>query len=174
MQLNLTGFLNGRNARSFMGELWDLLVSAQESVTGIPETFLQQKKDQIKKRLVIISFHFYNDWNLKDLYMINTYCMIIVKCDSDNDIICNFHLLNIQEICRTFTWQIFLQYLFFYTIFIIYDLITIFSTYVIIKVLVLCTSLPLATLISITWSFLEMHEQLNCYILTFNEMFSWI
>ncbi|KAG5347174.1 SRRM1 protein, partial [Acromyrmex charruanus] len=57
MQINLTGFLNGRNARSFMGELWDLLVSAQESVTGIPEAFLQQKKDQIKKRLVIISFH---------------------------------------------------------------------------------------------------------------------
>lgn len=55
MQINLTGFLNGRNARSFMGELWDLLVSAQESVTGIPEAFLQQKKDQIKKRLVIIS-----------------------------------------------------------------------------------------------------------------------
>ncbi|KMQ91333.1 proactivator polypeptide, partial [Lasius niger] len=51
MQINLTGFLNGRNARSFMGELWDLLVSAQESVTGIPEAFLQQKKDQIKKRL---------------------------------------------------------------------------------------------------------------------------
>lgn len=59
MQINLTGFLNGRNARSFMGELWDLLVSAQESVTGIPEAFLQQKKDQIKKRLVIITFHFY-------------------------------------------------------------------------------------------------------------------
>lgn len=56
MQINLTGFLNGRNARSFMGELWDLLVSAQESVTGIPEAFLQQKKDQIKKRLVIINF----------------------------------------------------------------------------------------------------------------------
>lgn len=55
MQINLTGFLNGRNARSFMGELWDLLVSAQESVTGIPEAFLQQKKDQIKKRLVITS-----------------------------------------------------------------------------------------------------------------------
>lgn len=59
MQINLTGFLNGRNARSFMGELWDLLVSAQESVTGIPEAFLQQKKDQIKKRLVITSFHLY-------------------------------------------------------------------------------------------------------------------
>lgn len=52
MQINLTGFLNGKNARSFMAELWDLLVSAQESVTGIPEVFLQQKKDQIKKRLV--------------------------------------------------------------------------------------------------------------------------
>lgn len=59
MQINLTGFLNGRNARSFMGELWDLLVSAQESVTGIPEAFLQQKKDQIKKRLVIIRFYLY-------------------------------------------------------------------------------------------------------------------
>lgn len=59
MQINLTGFLNGRNARSFMGELWDLLVSAQESVTGIPLAFLQQKKDQIKKRLVIINFHSY-------------------------------------------------------------------------------------------------------------------
>lgn len=54
MQINLTGFLNGINARSFMGELWDLLVSAQESVTGIPEAFLQQKKDQIKKRMVCI------------------------------------------------------------------------------------------------------------------------
>lgn len=55
MQINLTGFLNGINARSFMGELWDLLVSAQENVSGIPEAFLQQKKDQIKKRLVSIS-----------------------------------------------------------------------------------------------------------------------
>lgn len=59
MQINLTGFLNGRNARSFMCELWDLLVSAQESVTGIPEAFLQQKKDQIKKRLVTINFYNY-------------------------------------------------------------------------------------------------------------------
>lgn len=60
MQINLTGFLNGRNARSFMGELWDLLVSAQENDTGIPEAFLQQKKDQIKKRLVnIFSKHIF-------------------------------------------------------------------------------------------------------------------
>lgn len=52
MQINLTGFLDGKNARLFMGELWDLLVSAQENDTGIPEAFLQQKKDQIKRRLV--------------------------------------------------------------------------------------------------------------------------
>lgn len=58
MQINLTGFLNGKNARSFMGELWDLLVSAQDNDTGIPEAFLQQKKDQIKKRLVNIFFQF--------------------------------------------------------------------------------------------------------------------
>ena len=60
MQINLTGFLNGKNARQFMGELWDLLVSAQDNDTGIPEAFLQQKKDQIKKRLVIIQNNFYS------------------------------------------------------------------------------------------------------------------
>lgn len=59
MQINLTGFLNGKNARSFMGELWDLLVSAQESLTGIPEAFLQEKKDQIKRRMVIIIRFYY-------------------------------------------------------------------------------------------------------------------
>ena len=30
MQINLTGFLNGKNARIFMGELWALLNSAQK------------------------------------------------------------------------------------------------------------------------------------------------
>lgn len=52
-----------------MGELWDLLVSAQESVTGIPEAFLQQKKDQIKKRLVIIKFLLYNSTRIKELFV---------------------------------------------------------------------------------------------------------
>lgn len=50
MQINLTGFLNGRNARQFMEELWALLLSAQESETGIPEEFIQQKKEEILKR----------------------------------------------------------------------------------------------------------------------------
>lgn len=55
MQINMTGFLNGRNAREFMGELWELLVSAQENISGIPEVFLEQKKEEIKKRQVCLS-----------------------------------------------------------------------------------------------------------------------
>jgi len=40
----MTGFLNGRNAREFMNELWALLLAAQESETGIPPEFINQKK----------------------------------------------------------------------------------------------------------------------------------
>lgn len=54
MQINLTGFLDGKNARLFMGELWELLLSAQASENGIPESFTQQKKEEIKKRMVCI------------------------------------------------------------------------------------------------------------------------
>lgn len=62
MQINLTGFLNGRNARLFMDELWNLLLNAQASESGIPDSFVQQKKEEIKKRLVskfTIHFLFY-------------------------------------------------------------------------------------------------------------------
>jgi serine/arginine repetitive matrix protein 1 len=52
MQINLTGFLNGKNARLFMSDLWELLLSAQDSVSGIPGQFLEQKKEEIKKRMV--------------------------------------------------------------------------------------------------------------------------
>ena len=34
MQINLTGFVNGKNARIFMGELWALLASAQATESG--------------------------------------------------------------------------------------------------------------------------------------------
>lgn len=50
MQINLTGFLNGKNARIFMGELWTLLDSAQKSESGIPQQILDQKKEELKKR----------------------------------------------------------------------------------------------------------------------------
>lgn len=63
MQINLTGFLNGKNARLFMGELWELLLSAQASDNGIPESFTQQKKEEIKKRMVCT--------NCKVLFMMN-------------------------------------------------------------------------------------------------------
>lgn len=60
MQINLTGFLNGKNARLFMGELWELLLSAQASENGIPESFTQQKKEEIKKRMVSVLYFFLN------------------------------------------------------------------------------------------------------------------
>ena len=52
MQINLTGFLNPKNARIFMGELWELLCSAQDNIGGIPAKFVEQKKEEIKKRQV--------------------------------------------------------------------------------------------------------------------------
>lgn len=52
MQMNLTGFLNAKNARVFMQELWELLLSAQENIGGIPAKFLEQKKEEIKLRQV--------------------------------------------------------------------------------------------------------------------------
>lgn len=53
MQINLTGFLDGKNAREFMSELWSLLISAEDSTDGIPALILEQKKDELKKRMVI-------------------------------------------------------------------------------------------------------------------------
>ena len=51
MQINLTGFLNGSKAREFMGELWQLLYSAQNSKTGIPEQLIQAKAADILQRV---------------------------------------------------------------------------------------------------------------------------
>jgi len=54
MQMNMTGFLNAKNARTFIQELWELLLSAQENIGGIPAVFLEQKKEEIKMRQVKI------------------------------------------------------------------------------------------------------------------------
>lgn len=48
MQINLTGFLE-KNTQQFILELWKLLLSAQDSVSGIPKQFLEQKKQEILK-----------------------------------------------------------------------------------------------------------------------------
>lgn len=54
MQLNLTGFLHGKNARLFMQDLWDLLISAQENTSGIPTVFLEKKKEELRLKKVIL------------------------------------------------------------------------------------------------------------------------
>ena len=50
----LTGFLHGKNARLFMGELWDHLDSAQNNIGGIPTKMLEQKKEEIRLKKVIL------------------------------------------------------------------------------------------------------------------------
>ncbi|KAF0312549.1 Serine/arginine repetitive matrix protein 1 [Amphibalanus amphitrite] len=50
MQINLTGFLNGKNARVFLHELWGLLSSATMNPSGIPDSFIEQKKEEIRRR----------------------------------------------------------------------------------------------------------------------------
>ncbi|OQS05623.1 hypothetical protein THRCLA_02277, partial [Thraustotheca clavata] len=47
MQVALTGFLEG-DAAAFMKELWELLLSAQENPTGIPQIFLERKKKEME------------------------------------------------------------------------------------------------------------------------------
>ena len=47
-----TGFLNGKNARLFMGELWTMLDAAQSNPAGIPQELIDKKKDEIKSRKV--------------------------------------------------------------------------------------------------------------------------
>eukprot|EP00668_Euglena_longa_P028871 GGOE01036202.1.p1 GENE.GGOE01036202.1~~GGOE01036202.1.p1 ORF type:complete len:219 (+),score=51.57 GGOE01036202.1:71-727(+) len=48
MQIELTGFL-GRNTAPFMEELWNLLLSAQESPVGIPAAILEEKRAEIQR-----------------------------------------------------------------------------------------------------------------------------
>ncbi|CAH8865581.1 unnamed protein product [Trichobilharzia szidati] len=50
IQINITGFLNGKNARIFLSELWDLLISAMQTPDGVPAAFLEAKKEEIAKR----------------------------------------------------------------------------------------------------------------------------
>ncbi|KRY31062.1 Serine/arginine repetitive matrix protein 1 [Trichinella spiralis] len=50
MQINLTGFLNAKKAREFMGELWDLLIDAQNSECGIPQTLINAKAEYLRSR----------------------------------------------------------------------------------------------------------------------------
>jgi len=55
MQINLTGFLE-KNTPAFMKELWDLLVSAEEGIGGIPKVFLEKKKEELLRQKVNIYY----------------------------------------------------------------------------------------------------------------------
>lgn len=47
MQVSLIGFLES-STPTFMAELWTLLLSAQESVGGIPREFVEKKKEEMR------------------------------------------------------------------------------------------------------------------------------
>ncbi|KAJ7719918.1 PWI domain-containing protein, partial [Mycena metata] len=48
MQLLLQAFL-AKDAPIFMGALWTLLLEAQTEVTGVPRTFVEEKKEELRK-----------------------------------------------------------------------------------------------------------------------------
>lgn len=48
LQLSLTGFLESKTP-VFMSELWTLLLSAQKSVGGIPQEFVERKKQELRE-----------------------------------------------------------------------------------------------------------------------------
>ena len=85
MQINLTGFLNGKNARIFMGELWKLLDSAQNNDSGIPQEMIDKKKEEIKNRRV--SPNYIKSWQLF-LYKcrMKSYININIFLNSINDL----------------------------------------------------------------------------------------
>ncbi|KAI8061136.1 PWI domain-containing protein [Gongronella butleri] len=49
IQINLTGFLETKTPE-FMLALWKLLLSAQESPSGIPAEFIAQKKEELRRK----------------------------------------------------------------------------------------------------------------------------
>lgn len=49
LQVNMTGFME-RKAGPFCSELWQHLISAQESPVGVPREFIDQKKEELKKK----------------------------------------------------------------------------------------------------------------------------
>ncbi|KAF8342866.1 PWI domain-containing protein [Cantharellus anzutake] len=49
MQINLTGFLEQKTP-AFMKALWELLLSAQESIGGVPAQFVNEKKAELRQQ----------------------------------------------------------------------------------------------------------------------------
>ncbi|CAA7392724.1 unnamed protein product [Spirodela intermedia] len=51
IQIQLTGFME-KNTGKFMKELWVLLLSAQKNASGVPQQFLDEKEEEMKKKMV--------------------------------------------------------------------------------------------------------------------------
>lgn len=49
MQINLTGFLESKTP-AFMSALWSLLLDAQNSPAGVPSSFVQEKKEELRQK----------------------------------------------------------------------------------------------------------------------------
>lgn len=49
LQISLTGFLE-KNTSLFCKELWQLLISANETGTGIPQRFLDEKAEEMRRQ----------------------------------------------------------------------------------------------------------------------------
>uniref|UniRef100_A0A1D1YDA5 Serine/arginine repetitive matrix protein 1 n=1 Tax=Anthurium amnicola TaxID=1678845 RepID=A0A1D1YDA5_9ARAE len=51
IQIQLTGFME-KNTGKFMRELWGLLLSAQQNASGVPQQFLDEKEEEMRKKKV--------------------------------------------------------------------------------------------------------------------------
>jgi len=49
IQIQLTGFME-KHTLVFMKELWALLLSAQQNVSGIPQQFLDEKAEEARRK----------------------------------------------------------------------------------------------------------------------------
>jgi serine/arginine repetitive matrix protein 1 len=50
----MTGFLGKTKAKTFIGELWNLLLEAQSNSYGIPRELIEMKKNELQKKAVKI------------------------------------------------------------------------------------------------------------------------
>lgn len=58
-----------------MKDLWPLLLSAQENIAGIPSAFLEQKKEEIKQRQVMMK-----TWEVTNLHTDCDWVLFYILC----------------------------------------------------------------------------------------------
>jgi hypothetical protein len=74
IQIQLTGFME-KNTVKFMKELWNLLLSAQQNASGVPQLFLDEKEAEIQQRKVFLSKIipvYCQELNIFEYYMLDT------------------------------------------------------------------------------------------------------